>query len=205
MPVKKRNGNSTKLRIMDAAERAISKRGLSGATTKQIAEVAGCAEGTLYIHFRDQMHLFAALFERRLPMAADALKNLQVQAGKGNVVDNLVAALLSVGKFLEDIMPILAGALADPALGKAFRATWREFGFGPQNFVERVTTFIESEQQGRRIPHDTNAKVASEALVGFLFYSAFKLDLFKDRQEAAYQALLRDMVHAAIFGPTAHS
>jgi AcrR family transcriptional regulator len=205
MPVKKRNGNSTKLRIMDAAERVISKRGLWGATTKQIAEAAGCAEGTLYIHFRDQMHLFAALFERHLPAAADALKTLQVQAGKGNVIDNLVTALLGVSKFLEDIMPILAGALADPVLGKAFRATWREFGFGPQNFVERVTAFIQSEQQGRRIPRDTNAEVASEALVGFLFYSAFKRDLLKGRDEAAYQALLRDIVHAAIFGPTALS
>jgi len=198
--VKKSNGNSTKLRIIDAAETVISKRGLSGATTKEIAKAAACAEGTLYIHFRNQMHIFAAIFERHLPAAAGALKTLQAQAGKGDVTDNLVAALLGVSKFLEDVMPILAGALADPVLGKAFRATWREFGFGPQNFVDRVTAFVRSEQEGGRIPATTKAKAASEALVGFLFYSAFTINLLKGREEAAYQALLRNVVRAVIFG-----
>jgi AcrR family transcriptional regulator len=199
MAVKKRNGNATRLRIMDAAEMVIAKRGLSGATTKEIAKAAACAEGTLYIHFRDHMDIFAAIFERRLPAAAGALGTLQTQAGKGEVTDNLVAALLGVSQFLEDVMPILAGALADPPLAKAFRATWREFGFGPQNFVDRVTDFIQSEQEGGRIPATTKARAASEALIGFLFTSAFTSHLLKERQEA-YPARLRNIIRAVIFG-----
>lgn len=202
MPLNKKNPTSTQVRIVDAAERVISKRGLARATTKEIAKAATCAEGTLYVHFRDQMQIFATIFERRLPAAADALKTLQAQAGKGEVTDNLVAALLGVSKFLEDVMPILAGALADPILGKAFRATWSEFGFGPQNFIARVTAFIRSEQERGRVPSGTKAEVASEALVGFLFYSAFTVNLLKVREEAVYEALLRDVVRANIFGPT---
>jgi AcrR family transcriptional regulator len=202
VPLKTKKATSTKQCILDATERIISKRGLSRATTKEIAKAAGCAEGTLYVHFRDQTQIFATIFERHLPAAAEALKLLQVESGNGDVTENLVAALLGVGKFLEDVMPILAGALADPILGKAFRATWSEFGFGPQNFVVRLTAFIRGEQERGRIPSGTDAEVASEALVGYLFYSAFTVNLLKGREQAVYEALLRDIVRANIFGPT---
>jgi AcrR family transcriptional regulator len=201
MSPKHRSTTSTKSRIVDAAEKIISKRGLARATTKEIAKTAACAEGTLYVHFRNQMQIFAAVFERRLPAAADALKTLQAQAGKGDVTDNLVAALLGVAKFLEEVMPILAGALADPALGKAFRATWSEFGFGPENFIVRLTSFVRSEQERGRIPSGTKAEIASEALVGFLFYSAFTVNLLKAGEETVYEGLLYDIVRANIFGP----
>jgi len=201
--LKKKDAAATKLRIVEAAEKVISKRGLSRATTKEIAKAAGCAEGTLYVHFRDQMEIFATIFERRLPTAAAALKSLQIGAGKGDVTENLVIALLEVSKFLENVMPILAGALADPTLGKAFRETWSEFGFGPQNFIRQLTAFIRSEQRQGRSPNATDAEVASEALVGYLFYSAFKVNLLRGKQQAAYEARLRDVVRANIFGPAA--
>ena len=202
MRPKRKDAAATKLRIVEAAERVISRRGLSRATTKEIAKAAGCAEGTLYVHFRNQMEIFATIFERRLPTAAEALKSLQIEDAKSDVTNNLVIALLGVSKFLENVMPILAGALADPTLGKAFRETWREFGFGPQNFVARVTAFIRSEQKRGRIPRTTDAEVSSEALVGYLFYSAFKVNLLNGKEQAVYKSQLRDIVRANIFGPT---
>jgi AcrR family transcriptional regulator len=71
VPLKTKKATSTKQCILDATERIISKRGLSRATTKEIAKAAGCAEGTLYVHFPDQMQIFATIFERRLPAAAE--------------------------------------------------------------------------------------------------------------------------------------
>ena len=53
--------------ILDATRRIIDERGLQAATTRNIAELAGCAEGTIYRHFEDKHELFLELFAGSSP------------------------------------------------------------------------------------------------------------------------------------------
>jgi AcrR family transcriptional regulator len=60
-------------RIVDAAEQVLVEQGARAATTRTLARAAGCAEGTLYVHFPDRFAIFSAVFEKRWPIVADAM------------------------------------------------------------------------------------------------------------------------------------
>ncbi len=53
--------------ILEAARRIIDEQGLQAATTRNIAELAGCAEGTIYRHFEDKHDLFLELLAGSAP------------------------------------------------------------------------------------------------------------------------------------------
>ena len=53
--------------ILQAAEKLMLSRGLSGITTRQISEEAGCSEGALYVHFNGRLELLLAMLEESLP------------------------------------------------------------------------------------------------------------------------------------------
>ena len=42
-------------RIIEAADTLIREHGIAGATTREIARAAGCAEGSIYVHFEDKI------------------------------------------------------------------------------------------------------------------------------------------------------
>jgi AcrR family transcriptional regulator len=174
--------------------------GLARATTKKIAKAARCAEGTLYNHFHDRMRIFAAVFAKHLPRAVSAFTTLEAQVGKGNLIDNVAAALFTVSKFLDAVVPIFAWCTRGPhpTLAKAFRATWSELGFGPHHFVTRMTSFIRREQECGRIPPGIRAEAVSEMLLGFLFYSSFMANLLKASEETAYERRLYQIVRASL-------
>jgi AcrR family transcriptional regulator len=54
----------TRQRLLDAAYRVCSERGLQAATTREIADAAEVNEVTLFRHFGSKEKLIAALFER---------------------------------------------------------------------------------------------------------------------------------------------
>jgi AcrR family transcriptional regulator len=58
------------------AERVLRSKGLARATTKEIAREAGCAEGTLYLHFADKLDLVRAVHEKLLPAFVEVVRHL---------------------------------------------------------------------------------------------------------------------------------
>lgn len=161
-------------RIVDAAERIIVEAGVAAATTKAVAREAGCAEGSLYVHFPDRLAIFAAIFEKRWPPAADGLAALQVSAGSGSVVGNLACALQAVREFLVALEPLIAGIKSDPAIGKALHERWRGEDVGPQVLVRELTAYIASERDLGRISPATDPETVAETLLGFLFFTLGK-------------------------------
>lgn len=59
----------TRNRLLDAAERLFSERGVSRTSLSDIAKAAGTTRGAIYWHFRDKSELFCAMIGRvTLPM-----------------------------------------------------------------------------------------------------------------------------------------
>lgn len=59
----------TRSRILDAAERVFSRRGVSRTSLDDIARAAGVTRGAIYWHFKDKADLFGAMLGRvALPM-----------------------------------------------------------------------------------------------------------------------------------------
>ncbi|GCE20017.1 TetR/AcrR family transcriptional regulator [Dictyobacter kobayashii] len=67
---------NTRRLILEATERLIRLKGLSRATTKEIAREAGCAEGTLYKHFEHKEDLFLTIIQEHLPTLIEELGRL---------------------------------------------------------------------------------------------------------------------------------
>jgi TetR/AcrR family acrAB operon transcriptional repressor len=81
---------ATRNRILDAAERVFSARGVSRTSLQDIAEAAGVTRGAIYWHFRDKSDLFTAMVSRvTLPM-----ENLVARSSE-QAVSNPLAELKS--------------------------------------------------------------------------------------------------------------
>jgi TetR/AcrR family fatty acid metabolism transcriptional regulator len=63
---KEPNGRGKRERILDAAVRVFAQEGFYNAKVSQIAQVAGVADGTIYLYFKSKDDLLISLFEDRM-------------------------------------------------------------------------------------------------------------------------------------------
>ncbi len=110
-------------RILDAAAAVMAERGYAAATIHQIARTAGCADGTVYNHFRDKRDLVHGLLERlvaeqRRPLRLPAAP-LDVQALVGAYCRDRARTLSECLLLLRAMLPEL---LVDAELREQYRA-----------------------------------------------------------------------------------
>src|SRR5215212_1041553 len=122
--------SGTRAQLVDAAERVLRSRGLARATTKEIAREAGCAEGTLYLHFADKLDLVRAVHEKLLPAFIEVVSHLPGRAGTRTVEENLTELARSALRLYRDMLPVGSSLFADPELLRRFRARLAEQGPG---------------------------------------------------------------------------
>jgi AcrR family transcriptional regulator len=77
--------------VLAAAEQVLLERGLRNTTMADVAEAAGLAKGTLYLHFESKDDLLAGL-RRRYIEAIEA--DLQVRVAKATTGEEQIAALV---------------------------------------------------------------------------------------------------------------
>lgn len=82
--------------ILDAAEQVFASSGYKGATMREIAELAGVAQGLIHYHFKNKETLFDQLVARR---------SAQINGRRGELLDALFAE--SDQPALEDIVEAL--------------------------------------------------------------------------------------------------
>src|SRR5689334_5595885 len=99
-------GTSMRERILDAAVMVLVERGNTGATTKEIARVAGCSEGSLYTYFAGKELLMVAVMTERLPPFIPVLNALLERAGEDTVPDHLEEVARNAVPFYVRLMPL---------------------------------------------------------------------------------------------------
>ena len=77
----------TRQYILEATEQMLQTRGLARLTNKEIAEAAGCAEGTLYKHFETKQALILAALEENVPEFLSVVG--QEGLGEGSIEENV--------------------------------------------------------------------------------------------------------------------
>jgi AcrR family transcriptional regulator len=107
---RQRKKAETRQALLTAARRVLKARGLEKTTTREIAEQAGVAVGTFFVHFSDVNVLVDALLDEHLARTLD--KALHTAARKGSLVEQL---MLVCRKLFESYD-------VDPALSRAFLA-----------------------------------------------------------------------------------
>lgn len=89
------NGDATRARILDAAERLFAEHGYTAVSLRRITAEAGVNVAAIHFHFASKEALFEALFNRRIDPINDgraaALTKLTADAGKPSLEDVLIA------------------------------------------------------------------------------------------------------------------
>jgi AcrR family transcriptional regulator len=183
-------------RILDAAEKLMTTRGLAGITTREIAKTAGCSEGGLYVHFKGRLDLLLAMLEDTLPEMLGPLRHLREQVGKGTPERNLVKALGGIFGFHQHATPRVAALFADPELHAAFRDSLARQDKGPHLSLKALAGYIAAEQKLRRIDRQIDPALAAYLLMSASFFRAFSEPFFGRSVRASWD----DVVRVAIGG-----
>lgn len=149
-------------RILDAAMTLLRERGLQAVTTKEIARVAGCSEGSLYTYFANKESLLLAVMSERLPPFIPLLHSMMERAGDDALQDHLEEIARLAAAFYMELTPIAASVLATPELAEGLRAK----GLGPQRGNQTLASYLRIEQRLGRIRDDVQVDAVAALLLG---------------------------------------
>jgi len=162
--------------LIDAAARVFLERGFARATTKEIAQAAGVAEGTIYRHFDDKYALFHEVFLAVAGDTAQELAHFHERAGRGTVRENLERLLQLLSGMIEHTTSLTASIWADPEMARRFEAYIRErMPMGLQGGpVAVAAAYLRAEQECGRVRDDVDALEAAAVVVSVPFASGMQ-------------------------------
>ena len=142
-------------RLLEAAARLIRERGMTRVTTREIAEAAGAAEGSLFKNFGDKMGLLTTLLSQELPENR-AWREAATAAGPGNPETVLSRLMERAIDFYSASLPLVAGSVADSDLLRRQQQVNREAGTGPQLAIDAMDEVFRTWQKAGQLGPDTD-------------------------------------------------
>src|SRR4051812_19712780 len=128
--------------LLDAAERVLLERGLTATTVAEVAEVAGVAKGTMYLHFASKADLLAGLRARYVERLTAAALGEVDGAGVQEMIRRLVAGLydFSVGN------------------GRLHHLLFHEAGFSENDVFESARERLTSQIRNAEARHEVHVE-----------------------------------------------
>jgi AcrR family transcriptional regulator len=185
-------------RIIEAADTLIREHGLAGATTREIARAAGCAEGSIYVHFEDKIDLVIAVIVEREPYFAE-LMELPSRAGEDTVEANLVPWVEELLKLVRDNQPIFYALMGDRSVFVRFKERLRERETGPVAVFGAAATYIRAEQELGRLDERAHPDVVASILIGACRDQVLTHAL-AGKAPVDPALFARELVHTIVFG-----
>jgi AcrR family transcriptional regulator len=161
-----KNERTTKDRILESGLRVFSMKGYIGATTREIARVAGVAEVTLFRHFSSKERLFEAVVNRYsfLPALKGLLPELKKMAYQ-DALPEIASRFLEIMEQRRDLLRIVLGEMhRSPKLREMSRR------FTGEMFRTLASYF--KDLQDRGVLRDFDTEYAARAYLG-MFFSYF--------------------------------
>ena len=121
---------------------------------RDILEILHGARYDLYNYFADKQELLAEALLRRFRHLFEGAATRIPQPGTGTVEDNLASLAATLFDLECEVIPMLAGLLADPPLFHRLFATLHEDPRGPEWFREPLAAYIEGERRLGRVRAD---------------------------------------------------
>ncbi|WP_199618128.1 TetR/AcrR family transcriptional regulator [Paenibacillus alkalitolerans] len=188
-------------RILNAAEQVIRTNGLSKTTTKEIARIANCSEGSLYNHFESKEDLIIQLMKSHLSGYLAVLLKLPGRKGTRTVEDNLQETALAALDFFHLTMVMTASMFTEPDFLARHRQNFQQRNEGPHRSNEIVASYILAEQKLGRVKAGLNPRSVADLLLGACFQHAFHLQfLGEDELEEARKQFVENVLQALLQG-----
>jgi AcrR family transcriptional regulator len=163
-------------RILDAALRVFGRDGISGATTREIARVAGVNEVTLFRYFKSKDELMRQMVlrncqryqyvfeEARLDSPADFRRTVRsyVEAGAQKLRQN------------EDLVRTFMGELK-----RHLKLSRRLFVEASKSSREKFIAYLEAAQKARLVRREIDPVAATDALHGMLMSGMLRRPLME--------------------------
>jgi AcrR family transcriptional regulator len=182
-------------RLIEAAQRVMSRRGVAGATTKEIAAEAGVAEGTIYNHFADKIDLCLAVV---LSRADEMFRHLPAESGKRSVRSVLIEVVEERLSVTAETIPLMSAVVGDPALAAQFRERIA-LDLQTRAPFDAVADYIAREQEAGRIGRVIDPRVLTRLLLGCAFHHSFMTQAVgEERLEVKGRRFVEELVDAAL-------
>jgi AcrR family transcriptional regulator len=156
--------NSPRAKIVRAAGQLFARKGLHRTTTKEIARLAGVAEGTIYNYFDHKDDILLAMMAKL--MEAQSLEKHLFSSTVRAPEDLLAQALAQRQEFLSENEPLLRATLAEvlvnPPLAERY---YRELLVPALNQVE---AFLKQKMEAGELRR-TNSALLARLLLGIAF------------------------------------
>ena len=157
-------GGAKRARILDAAVRVFAAKGFYHARVSEIANLAGVADGTIYLYFKSKDDLLISLFEDRMD---DVIANVRGAVdGPGTPVERLrrlVTVHLSMVQLNPEVAEVLTVELRQSS---KFLKEYTPSKFA--EFLKLIARTIEAGQRDGSIRRELDAHVVARALFGAL-------------------------------------
>ncbi len=140
--------------IVAAALAVLREEGIANLTSREVAARAGVSDASVYYHFGDRAGLLQAVFESGMK----PLKFMhESDVNEREPIEVLRAALASLERFFEDVMPVFHAAQADPDLRAALAKFVEAKDLGPHKGVQLLGDYLRGQQQAGRVRADADA------------------------------------------------
>lgn len=183
-------------RIVAAAIQVIRERGVTRATTKEIARAAKVSEGSIYNHFENKTALFGAAFGVVTSGIRVTMREVAASVGGGTVEANLERLAGAAIRFYSELLPMTGSALADHDVSAWLRRRVPERDGGPVQGHSALIAYLEAEREAGRLRRDADPAFIAASLLGACLQRAF-LSLVAEPAALAAIGLPRDAAEYA--------
>jgi AcrR family transcriptional regulator len=183
----KRDKELRRQSLIDAATAVFAERGYDSATTREIAERAGCAEGLIHRYFNGKRGLLLAILEGRAHrVVEDFVSSLPDRTGVFEEVRDILLWHLDTMWERRDFMRV---AVSQAAIDLEIGRTINE-GIHNER-VKLITEKLHRHQRARRIRPDADLEATAQAIanLGFALGFSFQVSLGQDREQARHIAV----------------
>ena len=152
--------------LIEVAEQLLAHRSPSSITTREVARAAGVSDGVLYNYFDDKHGLLLTALQRRLGALTERFSADVPEPGSATVEANLEQICLSHAAVQADLLPTMAGLMAEPALLSRLIAGIHPEAGGPPDFHRRVVEYLDGERKLGRVAPEIDLTAAASLVIG---------------------------------------
>lgn len=171
MSVRKRvNTEVRQQQITDAALQLIGKKGISSATTAEIAAAVGISEGNLYRHFKNKEDIIGAVVDK---IGNDLVAILDVAANKADPVKKLEEIFKQHLSYIEEHAGIPRTIFSEEVLvlSEKLRSKVRD---NILNYFSGISAIIKQGQVAGVIDQEMDHEAVTSMFIGTINFTAIR-------------------------------